>query len=292
MLIGLLVVFLCGCSVARLGYSNGETVSYFWLNSYIGFDADQKPWVKKELASLFGWHRRTQLPEYLPLLVQAKKRVQEPVSEAELAQDYDDIRRRILVVTDRAAPAAADLALALRPQQIASIEQKFAENNEKFRKEHLRGDLAQRQRDRFKRTMKQAEIWFGNFSGEQERQIRQLSDARPLDDELVLADRMQRQAEMIRMLQRIEAEKPAREAAVGMIRQYVSGAMEHYRQPVYQGYFETYRAAQMRMVAGIVNLSTAAQKQHFEKAVQGWIDDFDTLSRLDPPPPAQRITVK
>jgi hypothetical protein len=291
LLIGLLVVFLCGCSMARLGYNNGETVSYFWLNSYIGFDADQKPWVKKELAGLFAWHRRTQLPEYLPLLAQAKKRVQKPVTEAELARDYEEIRRRILVITDRAAPAAADLALALRPEQIASIEKKFAETNEKFRKEHLRGDLAQRQRDRYKRSMKQAEIWFGNFSSEQERQIRQLSDARPLDDELVLADRMQRQAEMIRMLQRIEAEKPTREAAVAMIRQYVSGAMDHYNHPEYQNYFEKYRATQMRLVAGIINLGTPAQKQHFELAVQGWIDDFDTLSRLDPPPAAQRITV-
>jgi hypothetical protein len=107
--------------MARLGYNNGETVSYFWLNSYIGFDADQKPWVKKELANLFAWHRRTQLPEYLPLLAKAKKRVQKPVSETELARDYDEIRRRIVVMTDRAAPAAADLALALRPGQIASI---------------------------------------------------------------------------------------------------------------------------------------------------------------------------
>jgi len=277
--------------MARLGYNNGETVSYFWLNGYIGFDADQKPWVKKELAGLFAWHRRTQLPEYLPLLAQAKKRVQKPVSEDDLARDYEEIRRRMLAISDRAAPVAADLALALRPEQIASIEKKFAENNEKFRKDHLRGDLAQRQRDRFKRTMKQAEIWFGNFSGEQERQIRQLSDARPLDDELVLADRMQRQAEMIRMLQRIEAEKPTREATIGMIRQYVSGMMEHYRQAEYQAYFEKYRAAQIRMVAGIINMSTPAQKQNFEEAVQGWIDDFDTLSRLDPPPAAQRITV-
>ena len=292
MVIGLLVVFLSGCSMARMGYNNGETVSYFWLNSYISFDADQKPWVKKELANLFAWHRRSQLPEYLPLLEQAKKRVQQPVSEAELVRDYEEIRRRMLVMTDRAAPVAADLALALRPEQIASIEKKFVENNEKFRKEHLRGELAQRQRDRFKRSMKQAEIWFGNFSGEQERQIRQLSDARPMDDELVLADRMQRQAEMIRMLQRIEAEKPTREAAVGMIRQYVSGAMDHYNHPEYQRYFEKYRAAQIRMVAGIFNMSTPAQKQHFEEAVQEWMTDFDTLARLDPPLPAQRITVK
>src|SRR5512141_1851097 len=113
--IWLLVVFLSGCSMARLGYNNGETVSYFWLNSYIGFDADQKPWIKKELASLFAWHRRTQLPEYVPMLLRAKKRVYEPVSEAELAGDYEEIRSRILVMTDRAAPVAADLALALRP---------------------------------------------------------------------------------------------------------------------------------------------------------------------------------
>ena len=73
LLIGLLVVFMSGCSMARLGYNNGETVSYFWLNSYVGFDADQKPWVKKELANLFAWHRRTQLPEYLPLLAAGEK---------------------------------------------------------------------------------------------------------------------------------------------------------------------------------------------------------------------------
>ncbi|MET0964732.1 MAG: DUF6279 family lipoprotein [Noviherbaspirillum sp.] len=277
--------------MARLGYNNGETVSYFWLNGYVGFDADQKPWVKKELAGLFAWHRRTQLTEYLPLLALAKKRVHKPVSEAELARDYEEIRRRILVITDRAAPAAADLALALRPQQIASIEQKFAENNDKFRKEHLRGELAERQRARFKRSMKQAEIWFGNFSGEQERQIRLLSDARPMEDEIVLADRMQRQAEMIRLLQRIEAEKPTREATVALIRQYVSGAMDHFGHPEFQAYAEKARAAQMRMMAGIINSTTPAQKLHFEQAVQSWMDDFETLARLDPPPAPQRISV-
>ena len=277
--------------MARLGYNNGETVSYFWLNGYVDFDADQKPWVKKELAGLFAWHRRTQLPDYLPLMAQAKKRVQKPVTEAELVRDYEEIRRRVLIITDRAAPAAADLALALRPQQIASIDRKFVENNDKFRKEHLRGDLAERQHARFKRSMKQAETWFGNFSGEQERQIRLLSNARPMDDELVLADRMQRQTEIVRLLQRIEAEKPTREATVALIRQYVAGTMDHFGHPAYQAYFEKYRAAQIRMVAGIINSSTAAQHQHFEGAVQAWIDDFETLTRLDPAPASQRISV-
>lgn len=285
-----LVVLLSSCNIARLGYNNGETISYFWLNSYVGFDADQKPWVKKDIGNLFAWHRRTQLPDYIGLLAQAQKRIDRPVSEAELARDYEEIRRRMLTITDRAAPSLADLALALRPEQIARIQEKFDSNNETFRKEHLRGDLAERQRQRFKRTMKQAEHWFGNFSSEQERQIRALSDARPLNEELVLADRIQRQAEMIRMLQRIEAEKPTREVAAGLIRQYVSGAMDHHGHPEYQAYFEKYRAAQMRMVAGMINLATPAQREHFVQALQRWIDDFQTLSRLDPPP-TQRFNV-
>jgi len=276
--------------MARLGYNNGETVSYFWLNSYIGFDADQKPWVKKEIASLFAWHRRTQLREYVPLLAHAQQRVYEPVSEADLAGDYQQIRRLMLVMIERATPALADLALALRPEQIASIEEKFAANNEHFVKEHMRGDLDARQAARFKRTMKQAEHWFGNFSSEQERQIRTLSDARPLDDELVLAERSRGQAEMISLLRRIEAEKPGREAAIAMIRQYVASAMDHYGRPEYQAYFEKYRAAQIRMIAAIINSATPEQKEHFVQALQGWIDNFEALSQQSLAPP-QRLLV-
>jgi hypothetical protein len=286
----LLVVLLAGCSMARLGYNNAETVSYFWLNSYIGFDADQKPWVKKEIAGLVAWHRRTQLQEYAQLLAEAQQRVYKPVTEAELAGDYEKIRGLIAVMIDRATPVLADLALALRPEQIASIEQKLASNNESFRKDHMRGDIGARQRSRFKRTMKQAEHWFGRFSDEQEDQIRRLSDARPLDNELVLADRMQRQAEMIELLRRVEAEKPSREATIALIRQYVAGAMDHYGHPEYKAYFEKYRASQTRMIAAIINGATAEQKEHFVQALQGWIEDFQVLSRLDPAPP-QRLIV-
>jgi hypothetical protein len=75
-----LVVLLSACNMARLGYNNGETISYFWLNSYVGFDADQKPWIKKEIGNLFAWHRRTQLPDYIGLLTQAQKRIAGPVT--------------------------------------------------------------------------------------------------------------------------------------------------------------------------------------------------------------------
>src|SRR3546814_6325537 len=44
-----LATALLGCGVARLGYRNGETVTYWWLNSYVDFDNAQKSWVREHI---------------------------------------------------------------------------------------------------------------------------------------------------------------------------------------------------------------------------------------------------
>ncbi|MDB5839143.1 MAG: hypothetical protein JWQ23_1095 [Herminiimonas sp.] len=273
-----ITVLLLGCSAARLGYSNGETISYFWLNNYVDFDADQKTFVTKELATLFSWHRRTQLGDYVQLLTRAQKQAQSPVTEAELQGDYNEFKKRVLVMADKAIPSMATLAMSLKPYQIANIEKKFASNNDKYRKEYLRGDVEQRQRFRFKKTLKQAEYWFGSFSSEQEQQIRAASDARPLNNELVLADRMQRQAAMIAMLKKIEAEKPGREAAIAMLKDYVTATMDRHASPEHKAYFDAYNASNIKLAAFIVNHATPAQKVHFTGNLQQWINDFNKWS--------------
>ncbi|HVL75638.1 MAG TPA: hypothetical protein VM406_06455, partial [Noviherbaspirillum sp.] len=58
-LAAVLVIALAGCSALRLGYANGETFVYWWMNSYVGFNDEQKPWVKEEIARFFAWHRQT-----------------------------------------------------------------------------------------------------------------------------------------------------------------------------------------------------------------------------------------
>jgi len=258
-----LAAMLIGCSAGRLAYSNGETVSYWWLNSYVDFDADQKPSMRKNLADLFEWHHRTQLPDYVRLLRQAQKRVYGKVAEAEMLADYEEIRKRIVVMTDKALPQAAELALSLHPEQIANIEKKFASNNDKYRKEYLQGDLEERQRFRFKKALKQAEYWFGNFSPEQEKLLRAASDARPLNNELVLADRLQRQKTLIALLRKIQAEKPSREAVIAMLKNYANATMERSANPEHKAFFEASHTASARMVATIINNTTPAQKDHF-----------------------------
>lgn len=274
----MIVSLLLGCSAARLGYGNGETISYWWLNNYVGFEAEQTPWVKQRIANLFAWHRKTQLQGYVQVLTRAQKRIHGNVSETELLADYADLRRKILVLTDKALPDLADLALSLRPEQIVNIEKKFASNNDEYRKDYLRGDVEKRQRFRYKKVLKQAEYWFGNFSPEQEHLIRTASDARLLNNELVMANRLQRQAMLIELLKKIQAEKPSHETTIAMLKNYVTATLDRFGNPEHKIFFDASTAGSARMTAVIINNTTPAQKEHFIKILQQWIGDFNALS--------------
>ncbi|MGV3743018.1 MAG: DUF6279 family lipoprotein [Burkholderiaceae bacterium] len=276
--LSVIVSIVAGCSAARLAYSNGETLSYWWLNGYVDFNSAQRPWVKREIAALFAWHRKTQLRSYVQFLKHAQKRVQGPVSEADLLVDYEDAQKCLLSIADHALPQLADLALSLNDEQIAHIEKKFASNNDEYRKDYLRGDVEDRQEFRFKKLRKQIEHWFGNFNHEQEKALRIASDNRPLNNELVMASRLQRQQALLVMLKKIHAEKPSRETTMRMIRDYIHAAMDRFGNQEHKKFFEATKLETVRIVANIVNTTEPDQKKHFQHATQQWINDFEALA--------------
>ena len=71
-IIGLLMLltgpFLTGCSALRLGYANGSTLAWIWIDGYFDFSRAQSPDVQKKLDNWFAWHRSSQLPAYAALL--------------------------------------------------------------------------------------------------------------------------------------------------------------------------------------------------------------------------------
>ena len=271
---------LTACGAARMGYQNGEFVSYWWLNSYIDIESDQSPMVKKHLASLFEWHHKTQLKDYAQFLADQQRRLQRIVTKSDLLADNVDIRRRLQLLADRALPELAELALSLRPQQISHLEKKFASNNDTYRKENLRGDLEMRQRFRFKKALQQAEYWFGNFSREQEAKIRIASDARPMNNELMMADRLQRQRELIALLRKIQAQKPARDATIAILKEYSNNSFFERPglRPELKAFLEASKDGTAQMESVIINLATPEQKAHAIKKAQQWIDDFNLLA--------------
>lgn len=274
----LMTSLLLACSAARLGYSNGETISYWWLDSYVDFDSSQKQWVKERIDKVFVWHRQTQLKEYVRLIDRMRHRDFAAVTQADLLGDYRDVTAQVLEIADKATPDFADLALSLTAEQIGNIEKKFAKSNDKFRKEYLVGTPEERQEFRYRKALQQAQYWFGGFSREQEASIRSLSDARPLNNELLMAERLNRQRALIDVLKKIHVEKPGKEAAVAMLKKYVAATVDRYGNQQHQAFFEQSNAANARMVAGIMNMTTAKQKNYFIQTLQDWVNDFNKLA--------------
>lgn len=276
----LLACLLAACSAVRLGYASGDTVTYWWLNGYVDFTDAQKPWVRERIDTLFAWHRQTQLRDYARLLAHFQQRMQGSgkVMPADMHADYAEIRKRTMQVVDKALPALTELALSLEPRQIEHLEKKFASNNESFRKDYLRGSAEDRQAFRFKKVMQHAEYWFGNFSEQQEAQIRAASDARPLNNELWMAERVRRQQELLRLLKKIHAEHPSRETVSAMLRNYAVASFDYFTYEENKAFFDGTRDGMAQMVATVVNIATPEQRAHAVKRLQKWIEDFQLMA--------------
>jgi hypothetical protein len=126
--------------------------------------------------------------------------------------------------------------------------------------------------------MKQAEYWFGEFTAEQEAQIRAASDARPMNNELWMAERQKRQQELIAILKRFQAERPSKEAAMATLKQYVNRNFEYFTYADNKAFFDDSRAGTVQMVTTIINIATPAQKEHAMKRLQKWINDCNELA--------------
>jgi len=273
-----LALLLAACSSLRLAYNNGDTLLYWWLDAYVDFDAEQKQDVKQDIDNLFRWHRKTQLQDYVQVLQHAQQQLKGNPTQADLMADYQDVRRRTQTLLMKAAPDMADLALSLKPDQLEQMEQKFAKNNAKFKRENMKGDADDQNKFRYKKSMEQFELWFGNFSREQEQSIRRASDARPLDNALWLDERMRRQRNILNLTRRIMQEKPPREVAMGWIQELIQQSFERLDQGERKQFFDNYTQGTVELVHTVIRNATPQQKAHAVKRMQGWVKDFNALA--------------
>src|SRR6218665_3700613 len=116
-----LLALLSACSSLRLAYNHGDTVLYWWIDGYVDLTSEQKGWVKKDIDELFRWHRKTQLHDYVQILQNAQRQLAAGPSQADLQNDYDEIKNRTQLLLFKALPELADLARSLQPDQIATL---------------------------------------------------------------------------------------------------------------------------------------------------------------------------
>lgn len=278
----LLIVFmatLAACSSIRFTYNHGDTLLYWWMNNYLDLDSDQSGFVKRDIDQLFQWHRQTQLKDYVQLLQTGQSQLAGKLTAADLHTDYDKIRDRTELLAFKALPELADLARTVKPEQIAQMEKKFAKNNEDYRKKFMRGDREDQQKARFKKSMEQFELWFGNFSSEQETLLRKASDARTLNNDIWLDERQRRQKRIVAVLRKTQQEKLSKDATIAQLHGLVREIFDRADAPDRKAFFDGYEEQTIQMILTAVRIATPAQKAHAQKRMQGWIDDFNVLAK-------------
>jgi Family of unknown function (DUF6279) len=273
-----LMLAVAGCSSIRFTYNHGDTLLYWWLNNYLDLDSNQAGWVKKDIDDLFQWHRKTQLKDYSQLLANGQRQLAGNMTQADLIADYRDIKARTELLAYKALPELADLARSVRPEQIAQMEKKFAKNNDDFRKKFMRGDIEQQQKARFKKSMEQFDLWFGSFSSEQEAVLRKASDARVLDNNIWIDERIRRQKRIVAVLRKVQQEKLSKDATIALLHNLVKELFDRFDAPERKAFFDTYTDQTAQMILTAVRIATPAQKAHAQKRMQGWIEDFSILA--------------
>lgn len=276
-MLGVMAV-LTACSGIKLAYNQGDTLLYWWLDAYVDLDSEQAPEVKQDIKELFKWHRQTQLKDYIHILTTAQRQLAGNLSKADLDADYREIMSRTELLAQKALPELTDLALSIKPEQLAHIEKKFEKNNETFRKKFVRGSVEDLQEKRFKKSMEQFDLWFGGFSKEQEVLLRKASDARPLNNQLWLDERIRRQQKIMTVLRKIDKENLSKEAAAPLVQGLVKDMLARTQSPENKQFFDTYTDGTMQMILTAVKIATPEQKAHAQKRMQGWISDFNILA--------------
>ena len=136
-------LLLSGCGLAlRLGYNQGPSLAFKWLDSYAEFDDAQSLRVRGALDEWFAWHRRTQLPDYVELLGRARAELPGPATAERMCAWGNELRSRFDTAVEHAVPTMAEILPTLSAQQIASIEKRYAKKNEEYRDDFLDRDLA------------------------------------------------------------------------------------------------------------------------------------------------------
>jgi hypothetical protein len=268
---------LTGCSAVRLGYDQGPTLAYWWLDSRLDFDARQTERVKALLAQWFDWHRGTQLEDYAALLARAHDEAAAAASTEQMCAWTTKWRDRADAALQRLAPAVAEVAATLTPAQIARLEGKLADDRRKMREEELDVTPPKRQAASADRAIERYERLYGRLDGTQREWVRDSVRRSPYEPQRRLDDLAWRHREVLQALRRLAAERPGPEQATAQVRATFAALLEP---PQADGgaYRTRWLEHQCELATRVHNGASAAQRQHLRERLREWETDARMLA--------------
>lgn len=274
-------LLLQGCSAVRLGYGNADNLARWWIDQYLDLSSEQDALSRERLARLFTWHRKTQLPDYVALLLQGKAFAAGQPTASDALILSDNIIRRVRVLAEQAMPYVADLVASLTPAQIDRMAERFAEKNVDLAKEMglTEGATAQH-KARYKRLLDRAEYWLGDFSNEQESSLRRMVEAQDAGAQFWFDERLRRQRELVDLMRQVQRERSPRERIIKLLNDYTA-RFDLPADPARLARAQVMRRASADLTVAVLAMATPMQRDHARQKFDDLIHDFTELSKAE-----------
>src|SRR5690606_6087377 len=126
-----------------------------------------------------------------------------PVSAQQACGFVAEAQARLQAVADQAGPATAAIAASLSPAQLGKLQDKYSAKNDKFRRDWVHVSVAQQREKRHDQMLDRFETLYGRLDSAQRQALRQAIENSMYDPQRVLAERVRRQQDLLRTLERV-----------------------------------------------------------------------------------------
>ena len=267
------LTLLAACGTLRIGYSQADTLAYWWLDRSLDFTATQAPQVRQALSRWQGWHRTRQLPEDLALLEQVSREAASDMTPAQSCRWWKTVQGRQDTYLQALVEPMAEVLVSLDEAQLRHLHTHFDTSNHEWRDNYLRGDSDQRHRASAERITDRAETVYGRIDSAQRRFISERLRSSPWDPGRWLQERQRQQQETLATLRAVAQPGLDKAQRSALLRTW-AGRTVRPDDEVARQYREQLVRFQCELAADLHNRTTPEQRQHAVERLQGWSADL------------------
>jgi hypothetical protein len=253
----------------RFAYDNADLYVRWQVHSYIAVEGQDADELDERIDEFHAWHRKNALPKYVTLAHEAAQRFADGLSRADVVWGYDSARAQARESLRKAAELVAPLLDRLTSEQIEAMEQRIAEANRTFYRDHLRGSERERRARRARVAVNRLEDWVGKLTHAQVQRVREYAERAPLTEELRDRDRKRLQNDVVAIVR-------AREARARLAERVVS--WEKGREPAYEAALDAWREQYFAMLIDVDRMLTHEQRARALGHMRRYAEDFEALA--------------
>lgn len=281
-IIGALLLFLlASCSATKFGYDSAPTLTYWWLDSYVDFNATQSPPMRSSLTELHAWHRMNALPAYADTLRKMQQLAPYDVTPAQLCELWTEVQAHMQQLGVAAASGISAFTPTLQSEQLRHLALQFEKRNRKWRDEWLDVAPDKLRERRLKQAVDRAEMIYDRLEETQLAILRSSIERSSFDAQLSYREIQRRQQDILQTLKEHSALDPAHAPHVLAEVLALVGRLRVSPDPVYRAHQEKMTAEGCDTLAALHNSTSPAQRANALKNLRDYEADVRSLASAE-----------